>query len=203
MVACHPTIIPSHDDHLSRLEDRCTCARSKGSVPRQFSHTDRQEQQPGSSEMHFDEGAEALSRGNAVSVRYKDRMWEIDLNLAKTGGGAGDASGEASSIAFDLQAALNLSKPPVGLQLHVAPGAQAVVCPLSVLVACPSYIATTFQGENKADTERDYLLLRSINKYSGVYSLDYIIILFGGDSVWSFLRLGLSMRFSELEFSAK
>lgn len=93
--------------------------------------------------MQFDERAEALSRYNAVSVRYKDRMWEIDLNSAKTGGH------EASSLAFDLQAALNLASPPVGLQLHVAPGAEAVVCPLSVLVACPSYIATTFQGESK------------------------------------------------------
>lgn len=92
--------------------------------------------------MQFDEDVQELSRYNAVSVRYKDRMWEIDLNSAKTGGG------EASSIAFDLQAALNLASPPVGLQLHVAPGAEAVVCPLSVLVACPSYIATTFQGEN-------------------------------------------------------
>ena len=31
----------------------------------------------------------------------------------------------------------------------------------------------------------------------------YIIILFGGDSISSFFRLGLSMRFSELEFSVK
>ena len=30
-----------------------------------------------------------------------------------------------------------------------------------------------------------------------------MIIIFGGDSVWSFFRLGLSMRFSELEFSVK
>lgn len=93
--------------------------------------------------MQCDESAEALSRYNAVSVRYKDRMWEIDLSSAKTG------DREASSIAFDLQAALNLASPPVGLQLHVAPGAETVVCPLSMLVACPSYIATTFQGENK------------------------------------------------------
>ena len=111
--------------------------------------------------MQFDEGVEALSDYTAVSVRYKDRMWEIDLNSAKTGGR------EASSIAFDLQAALNLARPPVGLQLHVAPGAEAVVCPLSVLVACPSYIASTFQGEHKfipqtrgkkIDEARGYLL---------------------------------------------
>lgn len=82
----------------------------------------------------------AMSLNTNVSVQYKDRVWEIELysqaNVAR----------DASSIAFDLQAALNLSRVPVGLSLRVGPGADAVVCPLSVLIACPSYIATAFRG---------------------------------------------------------
>lgn len=82
--------------------------------------------------------------GAAVSVHYKDRMSEIRLNLA---GNIAHHDQEVVSLALNLQAALNLATPPVGLRLRVAPGTEAVVCPLSVLVACPSYIATTFQGE--------------------------------------------------------
>lgn len=84
--------------------------------------------------------------GATVSVHYKDRMSEIKLNLA----GNVDVAyrdQEVVSLALNLQAALNLATPPIGLRLRVAPGTEAVVCPLSVLVACPSYIATTFQGE--------------------------------------------------------
>lgn len=87
---------------------------------------------------HFGGEQQALGRCNAVSVQYKDRIWEIELE---------NANGCMQSISLDLQAALNLAKPPVGLRLRVAPGAETVVCPLSVLVACPSFIATTFQGE--------------------------------------------------------
>lgn len=82
--------------------------------------------------------------GAAISVHYKDRMSEIKLNLA---GNVAHRDKEVISLALNLQAALNLATPPVGLRLRVAPGTEAVVCPLSVLVACPSYIATTFQGE--------------------------------------------------------
>ena len=82
--------------------------------------------------------------GAAVSVHYKDRMSEIRLNLA---GNIAHRDQDVVSLALNLQAALNLATPPVGLTLRVAPGTEAVVCPLSVLVACPSYIATTFQGE--------------------------------------------------------
>eukprot|EP00752_Nemacystus_decipiens_P012676 g11229.t1 len=83
--------------------------------------------------------------GAAVSVHYKDRMSEIRLNFDLTGNMA-HRHQEVVSLALNLQAALNLATPPVGLRLRVAPGGEAVVCPLSVLVACPSYIATTFQG---------------------------------------------------------
>lgn len=82
--------------------------------------------------------------GATVSVHYKDRMSEIKLNLA---GNTAHRDQEVVSLALNLQAALNLATPPIGLRLRVAPGTEAVVCPLSVLVACPSYIATTFQGE--------------------------------------------------------
>lgn len=88
----------------------------------------------------FDGNPDSFNRRHAVSVQYKDRVWEIELNSDH---GVGR---DTSSIAIDLQAALNLARPPVGLRLLVAPGTEAVVCPLSVLVACPSYIATTFQG---------------------------------------------------------
>lgn len=77
--------------------------------------------------------------GAVISVQYKDR--EVKLNTAHHG----DMG--TASLAMELQAALNLSAPPVGLRLRVAPGAEAVVCPLSVLIACPSYIASTFQGK--------------------------------------------------------
>lgn len=82
--------------------------------------------------------------GGAVSVHYKDRTSEIKLNLA---GNSAHRDLDARSLALNLQAALNLATPPVGLRLRVAAGTEAVVCPLSVLVACPAYIATTFQGK--------------------------------------------------------
>lgn len=81
--------------------------------------------------------------GSAISVHYKDRMSEIKLNLA---GSVAHRDEEVLALALNLQAALNLATPPVGLRLRVAPGTQAVMCPLSVLVACPAYIAATFQG---------------------------------------------------------
>lgn len=90
--------------------------------------------------MLFGGGTEALARCNTVTVQYKDRAWEIELNSEKSIGR------ETSSIACDLQAALNLSRPPVGLRLKVPPGTDPVVCPLSVLVVCPNFIASTFQG---------------------------------------------------------
>lgn len=77
-----------------------------------------------------------------VSVQYKDRVWEIDLNSLSTT----MVARETSLLALQLQAALNLSRPPVGLSLRVAPGEEAVVCPLSVLIVCPSYISTIFPG---------------------------------------------------------
>lgn len=90
--------------------------------------------------MLFGDGTEALARCNTVTVQYKDRVWEIELN-SETGIGR-----DTSSIACDLQAALNLSRPPVGLRLQVPPGTDPVLCPLSVLVVCPTVIASTFQG---------------------------------------------------------
>lgn len=84
--------------------------------------------------------------GGVVYVHYKDRTSEIKLNFA---GNSAHRDMDTSSLALELQAALNLDTPPVGLRLRVAPGTEAVVCPLSVLIACPSYIATTFQGETK------------------------------------------------------
>lgn len=78
---------------------------------------------------------------NMISVHYKDRVWEIDLNSYST-----MVPCDISSLAFELQVALNLSRLPVGLSLRVAPGEDPVVCPLSVLIVCPSQISTTFQG---------------------------------------------------------
>ncbi|CAM9380523.1 unnamed protein product [Ectocarpus fasciculatus] len=83
------------------------------------------------------------NRGAVVSVQYRDRAWDIKLNLAVN---SACLERDTATIALELQAALNLSKPPVGLILRVAPGAQAVICPLSAVIACPSYIATAFQG---------------------------------------------------------
>lgn len=77
-----------------------------------------------------------------VSVQYKDRVWDIDINSLSTTTVARDTS----LLALQLQAALNLSRPPVGLSLRVAPGEEAVVCPLSVLIVCPSHISTIFPG---------------------------------------------------------
>lgn len=79
---------------------------------------------------------------NSVTVEYKDRVWEIDLSPGE------HVDRGASSIALDLQAALNLSRPPVGLCLRASPGEDAVVFPLSVLIACPSYITTAFRGRS-------------------------------------------------------
>ncbi|CAM9265164.1 unnamed protein product [Ascophyllum nodosum] len=81
-----------------------------------------------------------LCSTETVSVQYEDREWDIALQSET------NMFCEASSIAVDVQAALNLAKPPVGLRLRVAEGADAIVCPMSVLLACPSYIAKTFQG---------------------------------------------------------
>lgn len=78
---------------------------------------------------------------NTLKIQYKDRIWEIDLDSDATA-----VARDAASLAVELQAALNLSRPPVGLSRRAAPGADAVVCPLCMLVACPSYITTTFQG---------------------------------------------------------
>ncbi|CAM9285268.1 unnamed protein product [Discosporangium mesarthrocarpum] len=51
-----------------------------------------------------------------------------------------------SRLTFSLQAALNLGEPPVALDLKVAQDEEEVICPLSVLIACPSYITSTFEG---------------------------------------------------------
>lgn len=106
--------------------------------------------------MQFHGGVDSLNNScNAVSVQYKDRVWEIDLNSDK------GVIRDITTMAFDLQGALNLARPPVGLRLRVAPGAEAVVCPLSVLIACPSYIATTFQGMEVPVTDNIFLSSRA------------------------------------------
>ncbi|CAB1098611.1 unnamed protein product [Ectocarpus sp. CCAP 1310/34] len=85
----------------------------------------------------------SFNRGAVVSVHYRDRAWDIKLNSAVN---TACLERDTATLALELQAALNLSTPPVGLRLRVAPGAQAVICPLSAVIACPSYIATAYQG---------------------------------------------------------
>lgn len=99
-------------------------------------------QRIGHSKMQFADDLEALTSFSrpVVSVQYEDRSWEVALQPES------NMLSEVSSIALDLQAALNLSTPPVGLRLRGATDTDAVVCPLSMLAACPSYIATKFQG---------------------------------------------------------
>lgn len=88
---------------------------------------------------------------DAVYVYYKDRTSEIKLNFA---GNNARRDMATASLALELQAALDLATPPVGLRLRVAPGTEAVVCPLSVLIACPAYIASNFQGKTKQIREQ-------------------------------------------------
>lgn len=87
---------------------------------------------------------------DVVYVHYKDRTSQIKLNFA---GNNAHRDIATASLALELQAALNLVTPPVGLRLRVAPGTEAVVCPLSVLIACPAYIASNFQGETRKNMD--------------------------------------------------
>lgn len=87
---------------------------------------------------------------DVVYVHYKDRTSQIKLNFEGNNAGRDMAT---ASLALELQAALNLATPPVGLRLRVAQGTEAVVCPLSVLIACPAYIATNFQGETNKNKD--------------------------------------------------
>lgn len=80
----------------------------------------------------------------AILVHYQNRMSEVRLNFT---GNVAHHDKEVVSLALSLQAALNLATPPVGLRLRVVQGTEAVVCPLRLLVTCPAYIATTFQGK--------------------------------------------------------
>lgn len=78
---------------------------------------------------------------NTLTVQYKDRFCYFDLRVV-----ANSVDYDGASIACALQAALNLSRVPLALCLRTLPGEDSVVCPLSMLIACPSFIATTFRG---------------------------------------------------------
>ncbi|CAM9187949.1 unnamed protein product, partial [Choristocarpus tenellus] len=81
-----------------------------------------------------------------VSVQYNDQ--QIDVALSDTCAARRSPHMSLPTLAFSLQAALNLGQPPVALNLNVAQGEDAVVCPLSVLVACPTFVTNTFKGRS-------------------------------------------------------